>query len=80
MLPLVAFFQFLDDSLVDDLAVVHRCLHVLVPEQFLYCGHAHSLHEQQRGIGMACRVEGKMLNLYQNHLIFYVTVYLYPNL
>ena len=61
MLPLSAFFQLLDDGLVDDLAVVHRRLHVLVSEQPLHRSHVYPLHEQQRGVGMAGTVEGEVL-------------------
>ncbi len=61
MLPLSAFFQLLDDGLVDDLAVVHRRLHVLVPEQPLHRSHVYPLHEQQGSVGMAGTVEGEVL-------------------
>ena len=55
------FRQFVYDGVVYHLTVVHRGTHVLVAEQLLHRGHAHALSQQQRSVGVACRVEREAL-------------------
>ena len=43
VLPLSAFLEFLDDSMVYYLAVVHCSAHVLVPQQLLHSRYAYAL-------------------------------------
>ena len=43
VLPLSAFLEFLDDSTVYYLAVVHCSAHVLVPQQLLHSRYAYAL-------------------------------------